>query len=231
MASTRYTIGVTPAQQRRVLKAAHESFDTMDKSFEAAMERASDRALERTAPTKEDRALAARTFEATIPAFSNAFPYNELLLDGKLIAKTRSWDWKHRGLTLLYTSTSTHSEVVRAHEMDPKLYPRKALVGVGNLVDVRPLTKREKRKLFSQFNNVPNRRAVSNRTLRKRGFWMSSDVHPLPIGFFFTDLKRFVEPVPFDWPVGPIRPIGVPISHVAAALKAVGVRNVNGLRI
>jgi len=199
----------------------------MDKRWEAA----SERAMARMGPSEEDRKRAARAFEATIPAFPNVFPYNELLLDGKLIAKTRSWVWKHRGLTLLYTSSSSHGDVARAHEMNPRLYPRKALVGVGNLVDVRPLTKREKRKLFSQFNNVPNRRAVSNRALQKHGFWESSDVYPLPIGFFFENLRRFKEPVSFDWPSGPVKPIGIPISTVAAALKAVGIRDVNGIRL
>lgn len=174
---------------------------------------------------------AAHPTKSTIPAFPNAFPYNELLLDGKLIAKTRSWVWAHRGLTLLYTSTRVHGSVARAHEMDSKAYPKKAIVGVGNLVDVRPLTKREMRKLYSQFNNVPNLRKVSDRALRRTGIFVHDYVSPLPIGFFFTDLKRFDEPVSFDWPTGPVKPIGVPVSKVAAALKAVGIRSVNGTRI
>lgn len=185
MASTRYTIGVTPAQQRRVSRAVHVSF-------------------------------------VTIPAFPNAFPYNELLLDGKLIAKTRNWEWKHRGLTLLYTSTKVHVEVVRAHRIDARAFPRKVIVGVGNLVDVRPLTRREWDKLYKQFNNVKRGRSGGD------GF---GDVYPMRIGFFFEDLKRFEEPLRFDWPSGPVKPIGIPVARVAVALKAVGIREVSGVRL
>ena len=67
----------------------------------------------------------------TIPAFPNWFPYNELLLTGKLSAKTRTWRWSHTGLTLLYTSGSTAREVVEAHGLDPKDMPRGVLVGIG----------------------------------------------------------------------------------------------------
>lgn len=185
------------------------------------------------APPRRNRTRTAGAALKTIPAFPNAFPYNELLLDGKLIAKTRDWVWAHRGLTLLYTSTRVHGSIARIHEMNPKDYPKKALVGVGNLIDVRPLTKRESRKLYSQFNNLRNFRGVSGRVLARKGIFVHDYVSPLSIGFFFEEgsLKRFKEPVPFDWPTGPVKPIGIPISKVAAALRAVGIREINGTPI
>jgi hypothetical protein len=174
------------------------------------------------ASSKKDkkRASAAST---TIPAFPNAFPYNELLLDGKLIAKTRGWVWAHRGLTLLYTSTKVHRAAADAHGLDPKDYEQKVIVGCGELVDSRALTEAEKKELFRQFNNL--RFGWTEKDLPHR--W----IEPLPIGFFFKNLKRFKKPVQFNWPSGPVKPIGVPVSKVAAALKAVGIRQVNGIRI
>src|SRR3989344_6057871 len=89
----------------------------------------------------------------TIPAFPNSFPYNELLLYGKLSAKTRTWRWGHTGLTLLYTSTSTAHDVARAHGLDPKGTPRGVLVGVGELVSVRELTGVEAAQIEREFDN------------------------------------------------------------------------------
>ena len=173
-----------------------------------------------------------------IPAFPNAFPYNELLLDGKLICKTRNWVWNHRGLTLLYTSTRAEGPVASAHGFDIKGRAKKILVGVGNLVDVRALKKPELLKLLGQFNNLspaqvrkrfdvvrlarkPDCFAIDDKT------WDGGDfrpfVAPLDIGFFFEDLKRFKEPVPFNWPTGPVKPIGVDVGVVAEALRAIGI--------
>lgn len=147
---------------------------------------------------------------ATIPLFPNWFPYNDLLLDGKLIAKSRSWTWKHRGLTLLYTSSRVARSVAAAHGMDPKKYPRKAIVGVGDLIEVRPLNAREWRTLSRQFNNswAPDRQFVE----------------PLPIGYFFENLRRFETPVPYSWPQGPVLPITIPAALVAGELHRLGIR-------
>jgi hypothetical protein len=153
----------------------------------------------------------------TIPAFPNWFPYNDLLLDGKLIAKSRSWSWRHRGLTLLYTSSRIARPVAQAHGMDPKDYPRRAIIGVGRLVDVRLLTRREWHVLRRQFNNVP---LGGMRKIIAAGEF----VEPLPYGFFFRDLQRFADPVPFAWPTGPVKPINVPTALVARELRKLDIR-------
>ncbi|MBI2066532.1 MAG: hypothetical protein HYT77_00770 [Deltaproteobacteria bacterium] len=86
---------------------------------------------------------------ATLPVISNAVPYHELMFDGKLVCdsfaavKTRDFDWAngYRGPVLLFTSDRTvHDSVVRAYRLDSRKIPRGALVGVGELVDVRKLT-------------------------------------------------------------------------------------------
>src|SRR3989338_8661371 len=89
----------------------------------------------------------------TIPAFPNSFPYNELLLTGKLSAKTRTWRWSHTGLTLLYTSGSTAREVVEAHCLDPKDMPRGVLVGIGELLPVRECNSKEIRQIEKEFGD------------------------------------------------------------------------------
>lgn len=142
-----------------------------------------------------------------LPAFPNSFPYNELLLQGKLSAKTRTWRWRHAGLTLLYTSTSTAHEVAKAHGIDPKDSPRGVLVGIGELVPVRELTDEEAQQIEEEFANG------------------SPDVHigAGPYRYEFGNLRRFRSPVPFKPPRGAVRTFNVPLSVVAKALKEIGV--------
>jgi hypothetical protein len=40
----------------------------------------------------------------TVPVFANRAPWNELILRGKRRVKTINFNWKYRGLVLLYTS-------------------------------------------------------------------------------------------------------------------------------
>jgi len=143
----------------------------------------------------------------TIPAFPNSFPYNELLLRGKLSAKTRSWRWGHMGLTLLYTSTSTARDVARAHGLNPKDAPRGILVGVGNLLPVRKTTRAEARQIEREFANGKKNIGVY------AGYWR----------YEFKNLKRFKRPVPFKPPRGAIRMFNVPVSVVARALKEIDI--------
>lgn len=178
----------------------------------------------------------------TIPAFPNWFPFNEMLLDGILKlrgygVKSRKLPWSHRGLTLLYSSGRVATTSAKAHGYDPKTSPRGVILGVGELVDVRELTDAEIRKMTGQFNNM------SVRTARRlvlaadaRGAWPVDGegnpmVLPFPLGYFFRKLKRFETPVPFAWPSGAVRCTNIPVSKVAAALKAVGIREINGIRI
>lgn len=155
----------------------------------------------------------------TLPGFPNAFPYNELLFDGKLMAKTRSWAWKHRGLVLLYTSTSTSRVTAKAYGLDSKKYPRCVIVGVGELTDVRKLTREEEDKLFCQFNN-----ATPEEADEFGSFAGPSYVAPLEFGYFFKNLQRFKEPVPFKPPKGAVSVFRVPITVVKKALQEIGVR-------
>ncbi|MBI2035751.1 MAG: hypothetical protein HYT12_03680 [Candidatus Liptonbacteria bacterium] len=147
----------------------------------------------------------------TIPAFPNSFPYNELLLSGKLSAKTRTWRWGHTGLTLLYTSTSTAREVASAHGLNPKGTPRGVLVGVGELVPVRKLTYAEAKRIEREFDNNTGTVSIG------AGAWR----------YKFKNLKRFKKPVPFKPPQGAVRLFNVPVTVVARALKEVGVSTSN----
>ena len=146
----------------------------------------------------------------TIPAFPNSFPYNELLLSGKLSAKTRTWRWGHTGLTLLYTSTSTAYDVAHEHELDPKDALRGVLVGVGELVPVRRLTSKEHRQIIDEFYN---------HQFAARLEYPRNDLYR----YEFKNLKRFTNPVLFKPPQGAVRLFNVPVSIVAKALKEVDV--------
>ena len=152
--------------------------------------------------------------QKTIPALPNSYPYNELLLSGKLSAKTRSWRWKHTGLTLLYTSTSTVREVAEAHglEEEAKVAPRMVIVGCGELVTVRKNTSAELRQLANEFLNHQ---------------FVARMVDPLDPSFRyeFKNLLRFRTPVPFRPPQGAVRTFGVPIGVVFAALLGVGIES------
>lgn len=146
--------------------------------------------------------------EKTIPAFPNSFPYNELLFSGKLSAKTRNWRWKHSGLTLLYTSTSTAQSVAEVHGLDPKKSPRGILVGIGELVPVREMTDAEIVQVEREFDN---------------GGSTVTGVYAGIYRYEFRNLKRFKEPVPFKPPRGAVRLFNVPVSVVTKALKEIGV--------
>lgn len=155
--------------------------------------------------------------DITIPAFPNRYPYNELLLDGDLDAKTRTWHWKHRGLTLLYTSSRSDHEVAFAHGLDPRDFAKGVIVGCGDLVEVRDLTDRERARLFMQFNNIKSK-SVARRLMRTGG----NCIWPLPVGFFFDDLQRFEKPVPFSPPRGAVRTFRVSIGLVEEQLRKLG---------
>jgi hypothetical protein len=159
----------------------------------------------------------------TMPALPNVFPYNEMLFQGILKlngrgVKTRSWSWGYRGLILFYTSLCRYHRIpAEAYGLNPTDFPRGAIVGVGNLVNVRKLTKREKFRLLLQFNNATPKEAEEFGQFTGPAY-----VGPFDIGFFFKGLKRFKRPVPFTPKKGAIRTFRVPISVVAKALKEVG---------
>lgn len=141
-----------------------------------------------------------------IAALPNSFPYNELLISGKLSAKTRDWYWKHHGPTVLYTSTSTAREVARAYNMDPKKFPRMVVVAIGDLLPVKVTTDREVNRIEKEFGNG-----------RKIGVRAGCFIYK------FKNIKRFKKPVPFKPPRGAVRTFKVPLKIVARALKEVGI--------
>lgn len=130
--------------------------------------------------------------------FPNNFPYNELLLDGKLLAKTRNWDTDYRGDVLLYTSKRNATSVWQSYNMPPKNFAHSAIIGRGKLVDCRPLNHEERWKILKQFNPL-----ATNDELEYG--W--DIIHPMHYGFFFEDLVRFPKPVPFAWPAGAVLPL------------------------
>lgn len=165
-----------------------------------------------------------------IPGFPNSFPFSEMLLDGKLKlgklgVKSRKRPWNHRGLVLIYSSSSVCRPAAEAHGYDPKTSPRGVILGVGELVDVRELTQAEIRSMCRQFNNTTT--AGMRKIMATPG---RQYVVPYELGYFFRKLKRFKKPVPFAWPSGAVTTTKIPLSVVAKALKDVGVREINGIR-
>ena len=144
----------------------------------------------------------------TLPVLPNSFPYNELLLSGKLSAKTREWRWKHTGLTLLYTSQSTEQKVADVHDLDPRDFPRGVIVGIGELLPVRENTAEEMSRIENEFANG------NDELFPQAG----------PYRYEFRNLKRFPKPISFSWPRGAIRMCNVPVSLVAPALKQLGIK-------
>lgn len=144
-----------------------------------------------------------------IPAFPNQFPYYELLFQGKLSAKTRTWAWKHTGWTLFYTSKSrivTH--VVDAYHMDVKDYKNDigALVGIGYLLPVRPNTNKEIRRLEREFNNGGPK-----------------VIHAGWARYEFKPWYKFIKPIPYTSPKGAVTTFKVHYDVVVEALSGLGV--------
>lgn len=147
----------------------------------------------------------------TIPAMPNWFPYNELLLSGKLSAKTRDWRWKHTGLVLLYTSTRVEPEVAQAYGLNLKDFQQGVLVGVGELLPVRENTEEEAIQIEREFANSDSNLIV------QAGYYR----------YEFNNLKRFRKPIPFKPPRGAVTVFRVPVSLVKEALEEIGVEIIN----
>ncbi len=165
----------------------------------------------------------------TLPVLPNSFPYNELLLTGKLRVgehegvKTRGWPmcvWKYRGPVLLYTSTSTHGLSAEAHNLNPNDFPRQVIVGVGQLVDICDLNRSQKKQMYMNFNNWDERQY--RRIMRMVDFKRPSHIEPLYAGLFFQNLKKFKKSIPFAWKKGAVTLNHAPLSLIAKALKEVG---------
>ncbi len=146
-----------------------------------------------------------------LPVFPNWFPYNDLLLDGHLKVdqwegvKTRNWEWNYRGPVLLYNSLRTANPAVRAYQYKDSPSMHKMIIGAGELIDVRLLTQREVLQMVCNFNNVTHEQV--KRVLEQNDSSWDEYIVPFDTGFFFKNLRRFKEPVPFNWPSGPVKPI------------------------
>ena len=178
--------------------------------------------------TANQKRLVAEAF-TTLPVLPNVFPYNELLISGKLNVgsygvKTRGWPmcvWKYRGPVLLYTSTKTHQIAADAHGLDSEVFPRQVIVGVGKLVEIRNLTRGEKKQMYLNFNNWGEKEYRSFLRAERAGRWVDH-ISPFYAGLFFKNLKRFKKPIPFTWKKGAITLNHAPLSLVVKALKEVG---------
>ena len=87
-----------------------------------------------------------------VKCLPNHYPYNDLLLTGKLSANTRSWKWAHEGLVLLYASRRKDSEVIAAHKL-PQNFESGMIVGYGYLKPVRLNSNKERAKIKKEFGN------------------------------------------------------------------------------
>ena len=139
-----------------------------------------------------------------LPVFPNWYPYNDMLFDGHLqvgkhSVKTRSYDWDYRGPVLFYTSGRTQQSCVKAYKYVNGQDKHKIIIGVANLVDVRPLNREEVMKMVLNFNNLKVEEVLSD--------FSNVQVVPYNFGYFFSKVKRFEEPVAFSWPSGPVKPI------------------------
>lgn len=167
-----------------------------------------------------------KTEEATLPAFPNVIPFNEMILRGKLSVggneqvKTRNRKWNYRGIVLFYTSGRTVYGIVSPRLTKIAEQNKGKLVGVGMLVDVRELTTNEKVALYKKFN--PKAKLSDVRSYKIFGMdereWR---VTPQNYGFFFLNVKRFKKSIPFKWPQGAITTAKVPTQLVAKALKEI----------
>lgn len=133
-----------------------------------------------------------------IKCIPNRYPYNELLLNGKLSAKTRTWRWSHSGLVLLYTSKRSDKSVVDFYGL-PVNHQDGVIVGYGYLKPVRLNTKKEYKQLYKQFG--------------------SGDIYPALCRYEFENLIRFKKPILFKPPWGAVSVFNVPFDLVKHELK------------
>ena len=142
-------------------------------------------------------------------AMPNRYPYNELLLSGKLSAKTRTWKWNHTGLTLLYTSEKSDDDVLWAHDLSKK-HESGVLVGYGMLEPVRLNSEEECGLLEDEFYNADNLRYYDFDRLISAGPWR----------YQFTDLQRFKKPISFKPKPGSVRVFRVPAELLKGKIPA-----------
>lgn len=124
--------------------------------------------------------------EKTVPVMANRAPWNELVLRGNRKVKTLSFNLKHRGPMLLYTSSNRQDnwgfESYCLNETD---LPKGAIVGFVNVLDVVPTD-----SLGAEFFKAdPN----------------LYDSTGQPYVAIVSEPKRFKKPIPFKPPQGAVR--------------------------
>ena len=146
----------------------------------------------------------------TLSAFPNQFPYYELLFQGKLSAKTRTWKWNHTGWTLFYTSKSrVVTSVMKAYDLKVSNFQNTlgSLVGIGWLLPVRANTRAELEQLEREFNN--------SGPVEIWAGWARYEFKPF---------YRFEHPIPFSAPRGAVTTFKVPVDVVASELDRLGIK-------
>lgn len=145
-----------------------------------------------------------------IAALPNLFPYNNLLFDGLLVAKTRSWKWSHTGLTLLYTSSGKVRSVMSAYGYEAEEHAKEfgALAGFGYLQPVRENTNQEIREIEKVLNKGKSYNHIYAGRFR----------------YEFKNLQQFTTPIPYVWKPGNPRTAKVPASLVVKQLAEFGIK-------
>lgn len=143
--------------------------------------------------------------ELTVPVFANRAPWNELLMRGQRRVKTLSFNWKHRGPILLYTSLARQDDIFGLTYKLPKGmkladFNPGAIVGTANVVDVLPV------------GNLPEEFYQHDPNL-----WETTGQNYVVI---VADVKRFEKPFPFKPPQGAIRIFRAPILLLKRATVA-----------
>lgn len=156
----------------------------------------------------------------------NTVPFNDMVFDnhlqvGEFAVKTRSYNLKYRGPVLFYNSTRTEPNAMSAYYYVTDKNNHKVIIGIADLVETRPLSTAEAKKMVCNFNNITSRelsKILKDLELQDSPngpFLVNSQMEywflitPGRIGFFFKNLRRFKIPVRFNWPAGAIRPITI----------------------
>lgn len=136
--------------------------------------------------------------EATVPVMANRAPWNELVLRGNRKVKTLSFNLKHRGLMLLYTSSNRQDDWgFESYCLSETDLPKGVIVGYVNVLDVVP-TDDLPEKFFKADPNL----------------FDSTGQQYVAI---VSEPKRFKKPIPFKPPQGAVRFFRAPASFLKRA--------------
>lgn len=124
-----------------------------------------------------------------------------MLLRGQRQFETRNWNWKYRGLILLYTSSTDVKVVAQAYGYNPNDFPHQMIVGRAVLTNVRELTDKERARALRQLN--PGISNIEVGDYIRYGISEENRIYPADFGFFFKDLFR-IGPKKVSYPRGAI---------------------------